>query len=75
MSNVVDLKTGPVGDGVKVPVDGVLNGAREANLRTVLVIGIEPDGEFYAACSEGRADALVLAHRAAKRLVEALDGE
>lgn len=34
-------------------IEGVCDGAKEANLKYVLVLGETPDGEWYFASSEG----------------------
>lgn len=53
-----------------IPVDHVLDGAREQDLTEVLVIGWDSDGEIYGACSTGRtADILELIDTFKSKLV------
>lgn len=40
--------------GGKIPIDQVLDGAKDKNLKEVVVIGIDQDGESYLAASEGK---------------------
>ena len=60
MSNVVNLELVEVGPGFKVEVDGVLNGALEAGLTQVVVLGLDAEGDTYVASSHRAADALWL---------------
>lgn len=60
MSNVIPLKLKIVGPGVKTIPRKVLAGARAADLRDIVVLGWDADGEMYLASSEGPADALWL---------------
>lgn len=57
-----------------VPVPKVLGGALEANLERVVVIGIQADGAFYIAGSEGTAaEALLTMERARRRLIDSIE--
>jgi hypothetical protein len=63
--NVVKLvQPNGVGAGIKVPINGVLAGARAAKLSEVVVIGTDPDGEPYIASSDGACAALWLIEHA-----------
>lgn len=54
-----------------VPVDRVLEGAIEQDLRSVMVIGWDKDGKFYVASSDTRkADLNWLLDLAKQRLLE-----
>lgn len=48
MGKVIEL---PCFTKLDIPSERVLNGAIDAGLKKVLVLGIEEDGELYAACS------------------------
>ena len=60
MSNVIELELVEVGAGYKVEVEGVLQGALEAGLTQVVVLGLDADGDTYVASSHRAADALWL---------------
>lgn len=61
MSKVVGFTGTTVND---VPVENVLQGALDADLGSVIVLGWTQEGEFYAAGSDGsNAEAAFLAQR------------
>lgn len=75
MGEVVSFNGGPVGDGIKVPIDGVIDGAREAGLTSIVVIGYAPNGEMYLAASDGGAESLVLLKIAERMIIDGYVGE
>ncbi len=70
MGEVVNLNTGPVGDGFKIPASDVLKAATDHALQTVVVIGLTQDGELYAAASDGSAETVFLIERAKLMLLQ-----
>lgn len=57
-----------------VPVENVLQGAQEANLDDVVVLGLDARGGVYFASTYGAApDTLWLLERCRKRLIEMSD--
>ena len=59
MGDVVDLKGGLIGSGIKLEPDKVLAEAK-GELTEAVVIGFDQDGEIYLASSEGPGDCLWL---------------
>lgn len=58
-----------------IPAERVLEWAGQANLKSVVVVGYDEDGEFYFASSyAGGPDALWLMEIAKKKLLEISDG-
>jgi hypothetical protein len=72
MGDVVELHTETTLD---IPVEGVLNGALDAGLEHVVVVGRNEDGSLYAASSIGSSAETVWLLEAAKRLIFGLAGE
>lgn len=56
MADVIQFNATDVGDGIPVSVNGVLDGAKSADLVGVTVIGWTKDGEQYIASSHGSRD-------------------
>ncbi|GAA0623350.1 hypothetical protein [Thalassospira tepidiphila] len=56
MADVIQFNAAEIGDGITVPVDGVLEGAKSADLVAVTVIGWTKDGEQYIASTHGTRD-------------------
>lgn len=52
-----------------LPVDDVLVGAREAGLKEVVVLGLEPDDALFMATSSGRLPDIMWLLKLAERLV------
>lgn len=56
MADVIQFNADEIGDGITVPVDGVLEGAKSADLVAVTVIGWTKDGDQYIASTHGTRD-------------------
>lgn len=56
--------------GTKIPADTVLDGAKEAKLDSVLVIGEGPDGMYVACSDDNMADINLLADKLKARIME-----
>jgi len=69
MSNVVDIGPRLVGDGVTLQPESVLEAAK-GRLESVVVIGVQPDGEMYVAGTAGVAESFFLIARAQHWFIE-----
>jgi hypothetical protein len=69
LAEIINIRTGLVGDGRKLSPASVLDAARAADLSTVVVIGYEQDGSLYAASTDGTGDCLLLIERAKQLIV------
>ncbi|HBN92254.1 MAG TPA: hypothetical protein DD397_06800 [Hyphomonas sp.] len=58
MADVIQFNAAEIGDGISVPVNGVLEGAKSADLVAVTVIGWTKEGERYIASSHGTRDVI-----------------
>ena len=56
MGDVINMGGGTL---IEVPVYKVLDGAKEANLRHVIVIGVDYDGAEYHASSTGQCEKML----------------
>lgn len=71
MSNVISFTAGTYGP---VPVQNVLEGALEADLKEVMVIGLDEMDGLYVACSTGdKPDLLYLLERARIRAMSDIE--
>lgn len=69
MNNVVTLT--PLMTTLDIPVENVLDGAKEMELKKVLVIGINKDDELYAAASfSDAADMIWMMEKVKKYILE-----
>lgn len=67
-----------MGDGVtvlyfpctRIPAEAVLDGAKEAKLESVLVVGYGPDGLYVACSDDNMADINLLADRLKDRIMD-----
>jgi len=68
--DVIPFKPQIVGNGVEFNASDMLDGAKAHDLGCVVIIGDDPQGELYVACSGDTGTALVQLHRAINYLVE-----
>ena len=61
-----------VGDGFTVDPDEVLQGCL-GKLKSVVVIGIDEDGDLWGSASDGRPETIALLERAKARLLASYD--
>lgn len=64
MGKVVKLELVTVGDAYKFDVKKVLRAALKANMQSVLIAGVDANGELYIASSCSIAESMLLAERA-----------
>jgi hypothetical protein len=71
--NVVDL---PVITTLDIPAEKVLQGATEAEMQDIMIIGYDKDGqEYFASSFSDGGKALWMMERAKRRLMDLADGD
>ena len=72
-SNVIEL---PVITRLDIPPERILKRAKKADLREVVVVGVDNDGEFYFASSVADGGSVLwLFEKAKKELLEVFDDD
>lgn len=71
-AQVISFKPEIVGDGFTVNPDDVLQECI-GKLKTVVVVGIDEDGDLWGSASDGRPETIALLERAKARLIASYD--
>lgn len=58
MGEIIQFTNDDVNSGTQIPVNGVIDGARDANLQSVLIIGWDENNELYVASSHSGRDCI-----------------